>query len=129
MPPPAATVEPVRPLPPHTPGAGWARVKAELGDIVPDLTAEDEARADEIIAVAKTLPPGGVVVFDPLPPSVHATPEPLDLTPFLNASLTYYAAWACPRHPLQRRHDPGGCPDCGRALTPVYNVVIPREHP
>lgn len=37
---------------PHTPGAGWARVKAELGDMVPDLTEEDERAVDALLAGA-----------------------------------------------------------------------------
>lgn len=37
---------------PHTPGAGWARVKAELGDMVPDLTEEDERDLDRFLGTA-----------------------------------------------------------------------------
>lgn len=33
----------------HTPGAGWARAKAELGDMVPDLTEEDERHLDGLL--------------------------------------------------------------------------------
>jgi hypothetical protein len=47
--------EPAGP-PRHTPEAGWARVKAELGDIVPDITDEDERRADEIIYGVRRTP-------------------------------------------------------------------------
>lgn len=78
-------------------------------------------------AVATVLAATVDVRFGPLPDYVQATPGPLDLAPFLNRSLTYYAAWACTVHPLQRRHDPGGCPDCSRALVPVYVVIAPRS--
>ncbi|WP_433078921.1 hypothetical protein ACQP1P_38710 [Dactylosporangium sp. CA-052675] len=47
----ATPAEPRVPLPPHTPGAGWERVRA-MG-LAPELTAEDEAAADRLLA---TLP-------------------------------------------------------------------------
>ncbi len=106
---------PVAATAPHTPGAGWARAKAELGDMVPDLTEEDLRRADEVLAAA------GVRVDPP-------APEPLDLTPFLSAAVYSYAAWYCD-HCHQRRHDPGACPDCRRTLQPVYVAILPREIP
>lgn len=165
-----AAPDPVRPgprwdpprLPPHTPGAGWERVKRELPGIVPEITEADERRVDEIITKGKeaaarlyarrssrqtnarpavpTAQVSRAVVGEPdaveevaVARSTVATatdppePEPLDLAPFLNAALTYYAAWGCPRHPLQRRHDPGACPECSGALVPVYVVVAPRS--
>lgn len=123
-PPPAATAEP------HTPGAGWARAKAELGDMVPDLTDEDEARADEIIAAASSWVPGRpaavAVHWDPPPACVRLSPPPLDFGPLLAAALYVSARWYCPRchqWPL----NPGACPGCHKTLQAVYHVTIPRS--
>lgn len=148
-------VVPVVELPPWLPGAGVPHVKRERPAPVVEVTTPDEdvvRQVDAIVAAGKvaarrrprlsTARPaapnaqGSQVVVGERdavdgaagpPPAATVEPEPLDLTPFLNRALTYYAAWACDRHPLQRRHDPGACLDCGRALTPVYNVVIPQE--
>lgn len=144
-------------LPPWLPGAGVPRVKPTPAPIVEVTTPDEDVvrQVDEIIAAGKLAARKRPRRTDARPAAspalvsavvvgerdavgevavaagdVAATePEPLDLAPFLNASLTYYAAWACTVHPLQRRHDPGACPDCRRALTAVYNVVIPRELP
>jgi hypothetical protein len=158
-----------------------ARMKREHPELVPEITEDDERRADEIIAAGKLAarrrprlrtarPAGpalgseraadgeldaveevaaaavdepvaatgpapvarkpvaadGFVRWEPVPAYVHATPEPLDLAPFLGASLHCYSAWYCARC-YQRRHDPGACPECGRALVPVHVVIVPRE--
>jgi hypothetical protein len=86
--------------------------------------------AVEEVAVASTSATAAAscadVRWDPPPAGVQATPEPLDLAPFLGASLHSYAAWYCARC-YQRRHDPGACPGCRRPLVPVHVVIVPRS--
>lgn len=137
----------VAPLPP-LPGAGVPRTPPIVAAPTPD--ADVERQADGIIAAGKAAArkrprpstarpapacaPGSDAVVGELDAveevavasTSAAAAGPLDLEPFLNGALTYYAAWACPTHPVQRRHDPGAC-DCGRALVPVYVVVHPRS--
>lgn len=136
----------------HTPGAGWARAKAELGDMVPEITAEDEARLDEIIAAGKaaakrprrtparpaapTAQVSRAVVGERdaaegvaavvLPDAAATDPEPLDLEPFLAQALYVSSRWYCPEchhWPL----DPGACPACRGPLQAVYHVTVPRS--
>lgn len=48
------------------------------------------------------------------------------LTQVIRPCLMAYEAWFCPMC-SQRRHDPGACPDCGKALQPVHVLVVSRE--
>jgi hypothetical protein len=105
------------PARPAAPALGSAAVVGELDAV------EEVAVASTSAAVTASC---ADVRWDPLPAGVQATPEPLDLAPFLGASLHSYAAWYCARC-YQRRHDPGACPGCRRPLVPVHVVIVPRS--
>jgi hypothetical protein len=50
----AANTSPSPAGPPrHTPGAGWHRAREVFGDRLPEITEEDQRRADELLAQAK----------------------------------------------------------------------------
>lgn len=111
------------------PALGSAAVVGEH-DAVEEVTAGSGATGPAVTdpppVASRSAAGGGSVRWEPVPAGVQVTPEPLDLVPFLGASLHCYSAWYCARC-YQRRLDPGACPECGRALVPVHVVICPRE--
>lgn len=154
----AAPGPPREPTPPVAepwlPGAGYKRLKAERPDL-PDVTADDPAlaRADEIIALAKTPRraeprPAGTALVDPAAVgeddadeevvavvagarAATTDPSPLDgLAQLVDRmfSAAYYVSprWYCPACHLWPL-DGGACTTCKAPLQAVYVATIPRE--
>jgi hypothetical protein len=148
---------PKRDLGLHTPGAAMELLRREHPELVPEITAEDEARADEIIAEGKAAAARLYARRSSrrIPARPAATPRALaaavvgerdaveevavaagdvaatEPEPSDVERLLARALWVSTRWYCPRCHswpaDPGACALCADPLQAVYLVTVPRE--